>query len=100
MIKKKKQGLSVLYFLESSGSQKINEMELSKQWNTHTSPDHEESRKMMLYQAEKRKLTHEIENIKKKLKEAILCPVCLKIPRSEQIPICRNGHITCESCYR
>ena len=75
-------------------------MELSKQWNSYISPDQEESRKMILYQAEKRKLIHEIENIKKKLKEAILCPVCFKVPRSEQIPICRNGHITCEGCYR
>lgn len=44
---KKKQRLSILYFLEPSESQKINEMELSKQWNSHTSPDHEETRKMM-----------------------------------------------------
>ena len=46
------------------------------------------------------KLTDEIENMKKKLKEAVLCPVCLKVPRSNQIPICRNGHVTCEECFR
>lgn len=58
------------------------------------------SAEWMLHQAEKRKLTHEIENIKKKLKEAILCSVCHKVPRSERIPICRNGHVSCEGCFR
>jgi len=59
-----------------------------------------ESAESKLHQAEKRKLTHEIENIKKKLREALLCSVCHNVPRSERIPICRNGHVSCEGCFR
>ena len=28
------------------------------------------------------------------------CPVCLMVPRSDKIPVCKNGHITCEGCKR
>jgi len=30
----------------------------------------------------------------------VTCPVCLLIPRTKRIPICRNGHSTCETCKR
>ena len=36
----------------------------------------------------------------KDLYEDVKCPVCLKVPRSDKIPICSNGHITCEDCKR
>ena len=95
-----KQTFYVLFFSGPSESLKSNEMKLSKLCDSNTSPDHKESRERMLYKIETHKLINEIENMKKKLREAILCPVCLKVPRSERIPICRNGHITCEGCYR
>ena len=55
---------------------------------------------IQLHHADKRKLTDEIENIKKKLKEAVLCTVCFKVPQSLRIPIYKNGHVSCEDCLR
>ena len=34
------------------------------------------------------------------LEKEVTCPVCLMIPRTKKIPICRNGHTTCETCKR
>ena len=34
----------------------------------------------------------------KALREAIVCPVCLLVPRSDSVPSCPNGHVTCSSC--
>mgnify|MGYP000592326740 CR=1 FL=1 len=73
---------------------------LTQVLETSLSTQNDESAESKLHQAEKRKLTHEIENIKKKLREAILCSVCHNVPRSERIPICRNGHVSCEGCFR
>lgn len=42
----------------------------------------------------------ELENIKKRLTEEILCPICLSIPKSKKIPVCENGHTTCLECIR
>ena len=39
-------------------------------------------------------------SLKKKIKEEVECPVCLLVPRSDKIPVCRNGHITCFDCKR
>ena len=38
--------------------------------------------------------------ILKKLEEEIKCPVCLEVPTSTSIPVCRNGHTTCDQCKR
>ena len=42
----------------------------------------------------------ELENIKKRLTEEILCPICPSIPKSKKIPVCENGHTTCLECIR
>ena len=42
---------------------------------------------------EKTELLHELNAL-------VSCSVCLKLPRGNNIPICRNGHITCEKCFR
>ena len=34
------------------------------------------------------------------LQEQVLCPVCLLVPRSGKMPMCRNGHTTCDKCRR
>ena len=34
----------------------------------------------------------------KALREAFVCPVCLLVPRSDSVPSCPNGHVTCSSC--
>ena len=34
------------------------------------------------------------------LAREVTCSVCLMIPRTKRIPICRNGHTTCETCKR
>ena len=36
----------------------------------------------------------------KNLEEQVICPVCLLVPRTGRMPICRNGHTTCETCIR
>ena len=33
-------------------------------------------------------------------KKEVTCFVCLMIPRTKKIPICRNGHTICETCKR
>ena len=42
----------------------------------------------------------ELNRMKSTLAEEVLCPVCLSVPRSNKIPCCRYGHITCLPCYR
>ena len=34
----------------------------------------------------------------KALKEAIICPVCLLVPKTSSVPLCPNGHVTCSTC--
>ena len=46
------------------------------------------------------KTNQEKEAFKEKIEEEVKCPVCLMVPRSDKIPVCRNGHITCGSCKR
>ena len=36
----------------------------------------------------------------KMIEKEVECPVCLMVPRSGRIPVCRNGHITCKGCKR
>ena len=48
----------------------------------------------------KNKYEKEKANILDYLEREVTCPVCLMIPRTEKIPICRNGHTTCEKCIR
>ena len=36
----------------------------------------------------------------KTLQEAILCPVCLLVPKTESVPSCPRGHLTCTPCLQ
>ena len=46
------------------------------------------------------KLVEESQQEKKKIMKMVECPVCMMVPRSDNIPVCKNGHITCEGCKR
>ena len=48
----------------------------------------------------KKKYEKEKDDILDFLEREVTCPVCLMIPRTKKIPICRNGHTTCETCKR
>ena len=39
-------------------------------------------------------------NVLLKLKELVVCPVCLVVPRTEKLPVCENEHTTCLTCKR
>ena len=39
-------------------------------------------------------------SVMKKIMKEVECPVCLMVPRSDKIPVCKNGHITCKGCKR
>jgi len=56
---------------------------------------------------EKAKLDEELEQLKikhedlvKKLRDKVECPVCLEVPRRAPVPICPNGHVVCLKCVR
>ena len=38
------------------------------------------------------------EGILTNLESQVQCPVCLLVPRTGKIPVCRNGHTTCDKC--
>ena len=51
---------------------------------------------------EKAKLDEELEQLKikhedlvKKLRDKVECPVCFEVPRRAPVPICPNGHVVC-----
>ena len=48
----------------------------------------------------KEELLETHKNLLKALREAIVCPVCLLVPRSDSVPSCPNGHVTCSSCLQ
>ena len=48
----------------------------------------------------KNKNKKEKEDILDFLEREVTCPVCLMIPRTKKIPVCRNGHTTCKTCKR
>ena len=48
----------------------------------------------------KNKYEKEKDDILDFLAREVTCSVCLMIPRTKRIPICRNGHTTCETCKR
>ena len=48
----------------------------------------------------KNKYEKEKDDILDFLAREVTCSVCLMIPRTKKIPICRNGHTTCETCKR
>jgi len=40
------------------------------------------------------------DDLVKKLRDKVECPVCYVIPKKAPVPVCPNGHIVCESCVR
>ena len=50
--------------------------------------------------SKKNKYQKEKEDILDFLEKEVTCSVCLMIPRTKKIPMCRNGHTTCETCKR
>ncbi|XP_023338281.1 uncharacterized protein LOC111708982 [Eurytemora carolleeae] len=48
----------------------------------------------------KNKYEKEKDHILDFLAREVTCSVCLMIPRTKKIPICRNGHTTCKTCKR
>ena len=47
---------------------------------------------------QKEELLETHKKLLKALKEAIICPVCLLVPKTSSVPLCPNGHVTCSTC--
>ena len=47
---------------------------------------------------QKEELLETHKKLLKALKEAIICPVCLLVPKTGSVPTCPNGHVTCSTC--
>ena len=47
---------------------------------------------------QKEELLETHKKLLKALKEAIICPVCLLVPKTDSVPSCPNGHVTCSTC--
>ena len=47
---------------------------------------------------QKEELLETHKKLLKALKEAIICPVCLLVPKTSSVPSCPNGHVTCSPC--
>ena len=67
--------------------------ELEKQVNEEKSMSKTLKNKKDKYQKEKNDILDFLER-------EVTCSVCLMIPRTKKIPICKNGHTTCETCKR
>jgi len=50
--------------------------------------------------AELERVTKKYEDLIKKLRDKVECPVCYDIPKKAPVPVCPNGHVVCESCVR
>jgi len=48
----------------------------------------------------KERIEQKMSTLTKKLEEAVVCCVCLAVPRDDKIPVCINGHITCSECKK
>merc|ERR1719233_839365 len=49
---------------------------------------------------EQGRVTRKYENLVKKLRDKVECPVCYVIPRDAPVPVCPNGHVVCVRCVR
>ena len=49
---------------------------------------------------QKEELLETHKKLLKALKEAIICPVCLLVPKTSSVPSCPNGHVTCSPCLQ
>ena len=41
------------------------------------------------------RITRKYEDLVKKLKDKVECPVCFDIPKKAPVPVCPNGHVVC-----
>jgi len=46
------------------------------------------------------RITRKYEDLVKKLKDKVECPVCFDIPKKAPVPVCPNGHVVCVRCVR
>ena len=45
-------------------------------------------------------MSRRYEDLVKKLRDKVECPVCFEVPRSAPVPVCPNGHVVCNTCVR
>ena len=46
------------------------------------------------------KMTRKYEELVRKLRDKVECPVCFDVPKSAPVPVCPNGHVVCVKCVR
>ena len=46
------------------------------------------------------RITKKYEDLVKKLRDKVECPVCFDVPRKAPVPVCPNGHVVCVRCAR
>jgi len=46
------------------------------------------------------RITKKYEDLVKKLRDKVECPVCFDVPRKPPVPVCPNGHVVCVRCAR
>lgn len=46
------------------------------------------------------KVQRKYQDLVKKLRDKVECPVCFDVPRKAPIPVCPNGHVVCVRCVR
>jgi len=64
--------------------------------------DHEINAKEELNDVKKQLslVTKKYEDLVKKLRDKVECPVCFEVPKSAPVPVCPNGHVVCMKCVR
>lgn len=40
------------------------------------------------------------DNLVRKLRDKVECPVCMDVPKRAPVPVCSNGHVVCSKCLR
>ena len=45
-------------------------------------------------------MTRKYEELVRKLRDKVECPVCFDVPKSAPVPVCPNGHVVCVKCVR
>jgi len=75
--------------------------------NNHVPASEHNQNEVSVDNCKRRKVDHELEQLKLKhnsfvenLKSKVECPVCYEVPKRTPIPVCRNGHIICQTCKR
>ena len=45
-------------------------------------------------------MTRKYDDLVRKLRDKVECPVCFDVPKSAPVPVCPNGHVVCVKCVR